>query len=611
MIDAEKALRIVRSSPLMAYDTETKGLKYTDDVCGYVITDPDVSLYVPVRHEAGGNILGVDEFEKELADAFRERNRHGGLTVGHNLSFDISRSYRHGIELNRQLEDTQVNEALINDIEPTGFSLDASAKRYSHRGVTVKLGSDLYVELANRFGGVPDRKQMANFWRLAGDNEYAVDYAVGDGVTTLQLRNAQQELLDEGVDGKSLRAVHALECKLIWILGKMKHRGLKIDAAYAEQVMTNLEKSIKEAKELLPIGLNVNSPKELEAMFRAAGFTDFAQTAQGKPSFKETWLERNELGNKVLDLRKLAKARDSFITPLVETHNYDGYVHPTLNQTRGDDGGAKGGRFSCSDPNLQAFPKRNKVIGKVVRPLVISEREFIGEADFSQQEPRLFAHYSEEPELVRGYNSIPPTDMHDLASKILDMPRDDAKRLGMGMLTTMQPKTLQAHMGGEESGWTLRMAEAAHRAFLTDAFPKIGDFQQMATKAFRQRGYIRTVLGRISYLDDRRFAYRGTSRVIQGTAGDHGKTTLVRAFEFTEAAGTIDILLPIHDSTVFQMDGGDKAMQDLKEMVRLMEDVQTPPFNFIVPIPMEVQIGRNWAEASYGAKIKTVSEWKV
>jgi DNA polymerase-1 len=538
------------------------------------------------------------EFEASLADAFRRRTRLGYRTVGHNLAFDLKLSARHSVYPDAPLEDTMINEGLIDDIAGS-FSLDSCSAR---RGVTAKLGDELYRELATRFGGLPDRKQMGNFWRLPGDLPVAVDYAVGDGVSTLELWAAQQPLLDE----LELRKVWKLECDLIPYLARMQRRGIKVDPAYAERVMVELEGSIDNAKRALSPGFNVRSPKELEALFRSSGVVDFAQTAGGKPSFTEKWLEGNDAGRAVLAVRRLEKARDSFITPLISTNNVQGRVHPVLNQSKSDEYGAIGGRLSCSEPNLQAFPKRNYVVGKLVRPLLIPDEqfEFMGEADFSQQEPRLFAHYSEDENLLRGYNGSPVIDIHSTASALLGMPRDHAKRLGLGILTGMQPKSLAGHMG-----YSVDDAARDHRRFLHDAFPGIEDFQQLAKRVFKSRGYVRTILGRIAKLDHPQYAYRAVSRIIQGSGADHTKTTLLRINQYAEAyPDEINILLTIHDSFIWQSSW--KADNPkLREMVRIMEDVQSPPFNFATPIPVEVILGRNWGEASYGEKAKKVEGW--
>ena len=142
----------------IAFDTETTGITIRDKICGYVITNNENSLYSPVRHEAGGNIPNAEEYEHALASAFKDRGRHGFRTIGHNVGFDLRICLRHGVVLYGPLEDSMINEAIISDIT-MGYSLEECCAR---RNVIAKKGSEVYAELARRFGGLPDRKQMKN-----------------------------------------------------------------------------------------------------------------------------------------------------------------------------------------------------------------------------------------------------------------------------------------------------------------------------------------------------------------------------------------------------------------------------------------------------------------
>ena len=589
LIDPQLALDIVRShyKPI-AFDTETTGLDVHAKICGYVITNEEYSIYVPVRHEGGGNIPNAEEFEHDLASAFRARSHLLFRTVGHNFGFDLRICLRHGIAITGTLEDTMINEAIISDINH-GYGLDDCCIR---RKVTPKRGDELYALLAQRFGGLPDRKQMGKFYRLEGDHPLVVDYATGDGISTLELWAAQQRILDDD----ELRKPWQLECDLLPYVARIHHRGLKIDAEYATQVGGEIEESIREKSKVFVPGFNARSPKAVEQLYRANGYADdqFAKTANGAFSFTETWLETNDIGNAILAVRRLEKARDSFIAPLVETHNINGRVHPVLNQSKSDDYGVAGVRFSCSEPNLQAFPKRNIDVGRLVRRLVIPDDGFIiEEADAKQQEPRLFTHYSGDVALVEGYRSG-TMDIHDRASQVLGLEREVAKRMGMGMLTMMSPPTLAGHMR-----WPLEQARDAHRRFLTDAFPAIKTFQDTAVHVFRRRGYVKTLLGRRAYLDDPRFAYRAVSRIIQNVGGEHLKMCLLRACKYEDAyPNDVQILLTIHDSLLWQRN----PSHDPKELIRNIEYV-AEELGLAVPIPFGLGSGNDWARASYGDKL--------
>jgi DNA polymerase-1 len=590
-INPELALRIVRESPLMAYDTETTGLGVTDTICGYVVTDKDNSIYVPVRHEGGGNVPDPGAFDAAIAAAFRDRARLGYHTVGHHLGFDLRASLRHGVAITGPCEDTMINESLTNDLT-VGYSLDECAPRW---GVQAKKGAELYQLLASRFGGLPDKKTMGKFHKLEGDHPLVVDYATGDGISTLQLREAQQSRIDE----MNLRKVWKLECDLLPYLARMHHRGVKIDMEYAVKVNADLAEAITEMGKKFTPGFNVRSPKEVEALYRANGYTDsmFNRTEKGAVSFTESWLETNEIGDAILSVRRLEKARDSFVAPLIDTNNVEGRVHAILNQSKSDDYGVAGARLSCSEPNLQAIPKRRIEIGRIVRRLVVPDTGMlIEEADAKQQEPRLFTHYSEDPALIHGYRTG-EFDIHDRSNEVLGLKdRERAKRLGMGMLTMMSARTLSIHMR-----CSYDEALVLHRMFLHDAFPKIKDFQDTAVSVYRNRGYVRSILGRVANCDSPKFGYRAVSRIIQNSGGDHIKTCMLRANQYEDAyPDKIQMLLSIHDSMIWQR----QPDFDNAEMVKVLENVPNEPdFKLVVPIPFEVGSGTDWARASYGSKL--------
>lgn len=601
-IDPELALMLVRESKVIAYDTETSGLVHGESfICGYVITDHSHSLYIPVRHEGGGNIPMVEDFERELNAAFQERGRLGLRTVGHHLGFDLRMSAWHGVWPQSPLEDTMINEGLIDD-RTIGYGLDDCCRRHQ---VTAKKGDELYRAIAEKFGGIPDRKQMANFWRMPGDQFEVVDYATGDGVSTLELWGSQNVLIDQ----EQLRVPWQLECDLLPYLARMHRRGIRVDADYAGRVEDDLKTQIKEASSVFSAGFNVRSPKEVEALYRANGFEDgdFDRTETGKVSFTESWLETNEIGGNILGVRRLEKARDSFIAPLAVTKNLNGRVHAVLNQSKSDEYGVAGSRLSCSDPNLQAFPKRNKQVGKVVRRLVIADDGMLlEEGDAMQQEPRFFTHYSEDEALLHGYNTDPSFSIHHRANDMMfdGKDYDKAKRMAMGILSMMYPKALAGHLR-----ISVKEASALRQRFLYDAFPAIGQLQKDIVSVFESRGYVRSILGRKARLETSKWAYKGVSRVIQNSGGDHIKTCILRACQYEDAyPDKVQILLSIHDSAMWQRDPGHSP----KELVRVMENVpHEPQFNLRLPIPFEVGSAVNWADASYGPKIKDKMGWQI
>lgn len=590
-IDPERALAIVHTSPLIAYDTETSGLTLKDKVVGHVITDRDASIYVPLHHEGGGNIPSGDSFEKSLAAAFAERGRRNFRTVGHNLGFDLRMAGRANIRPQYPLEDTMINEALIDDTT-SGYGLEICCDRYH---VTAKKGEELYRAIAARFGGLPDRKSMQHFWRMPGDDPTIVDYATGDGISTLELHEAQQKYLD----AEELRTVWELECRLLRHVADIHLTGMRIDMQYGEELIGDggiMDRAIAEALKRLPPGFNPNSSKDVEALYRANGYDDtsFMRTPGGKPSFTSYFLKTNEIGDAIMAVRKLRKAKGTYGEAMVREFNVNGRVHAVLQQSKTDEFGVAGARFSCTDPNLQSVPKRDPYIGKLVRKLVIPDDGMeLQEGDAKQQEPRLFAFFSEDERLLDGYRNG-TVDIHDIASAGLGIDRQNAKTLGLGILNLMQPKTLARHMR-----WDVPKAAHFHKAFL-DEFPRIRDFQNDAKAIFAATGYVKSILGRRARLEnnDKWLSYRGSNRVIQNSAGDHLKTCLLRACEYANAyPERIQMLMTIHDSIIWQRQIG----SDTSELIRVLEAVpDEPQFNLGLPIPFDVGTGMNWCDASYG-----------
>ncbi len=456
---AEAALRMVREAPELSFDTETSGVDWKRNFpIGWVICpNPKESLYIPTRHGGGGNLPdpnGTDHtpsdaeasytphsWEIELAKAFDDRNRIGvGPTIGHNLKFDAHFSANVGVMLGRNLVCTMNTQALINEYTRS-FSLDKMAKDYE---ITAKFGNELYDHIYNQFGGPAGRDAMGNYWRLSGSDPLAVEYAEGDGVTTIELYYKQLEKIEQ----QSLHQIYELECALIWTLFRVERRGIKIDEGYLDELIAGIEQQVKEAFEILPDGFNPRSPIQVKKYVEQFA-TDWPTTEKGNPSFTEKWLKTFDEGKHIIAVRQMSNLNNSFAGPLKETHVFNGRVHTSLNQNKSDDYGTISGRLSSSMPNLQQVPKHKKDLAKLIRKAFIpDEGMLICEGDYSQMEPRMFAHYSGEPSLIDGYNADPPRDVHSVVAEMFNADRNTtAKRMNMGMFTGMFPKAFAGHMG--------------------------------------------------------------------------------------------------------------------------------------------------------------------
>ena len=608
--DASKALQMVRDAETIVFDTETSGVDWRRNFpIGYVIgSDPNNIVYVPVRHGGGGNLpdpsvrppesstdsISVHQFEKDLAKAFQERRQHEDWrTIGHNVKFDCHAAANVGVMLGRGVECTQNNEAILDEFARS-YSLDGCAER---RGVPAKKGAELYDHIGRMFGVPGDRSAMGHYWRLPGNDDKAVEYAVGDGVTTWHLAMAQHKKIEE----EGLQYIHWLESQLIWTLFRIERRGIKVNTTYLERLIGQIDSKINEAKRSLPDNFNVRSPTDMKKYMQNLGRTDWPTTEKGNPSFTESWLKEFPEGQNIVTVRKWSNLNNSFVRPMLEEHTFNGRVHASINQLKADDYGTLAGRFSCSRPNLQQIPKRDKELAKMFRTAFEADEgmEF-WESDWSQAEPRLFAHYSQDQALLDGYNKNPPRDMHRIVADMMDVDRGvTAKRMNMGLLTGMQPKTFAQHMG-----WDVGTAQYYFNEW-SKLFPGISGFQAKAKDVMKSRGYVKTVLGRKCRMDSPRFAYRAVSRIIQGSQADAMKLVILRVDKMLESEGDeVQLLMSVHDSYEWQAPIGEYGQKVSSEIVRILEDVQSDPINLRIPFVCETDKGPNWAVATFGEGVE-------
>lgn len=608
-INPELALRRLAdpSTKTVVIDEETSGLNWRRCfTVGHVLTfgpAPDDTYYIPIRHGGGGNIVGgwtstdphVDfivphPFEIELKRIARERLDLRWIM--HNSQFDLKFLSRLGIDLIGPLEDTMVNAALLNEYQGS-YSLSACCQAMK---VQDKKGEQLYAHIRAGLGvGDEGPKTMAHFWRLAGDDPLAVDYATGDGTSTWQLWEAQRRLLH----AEELDKVHVVECRVIKVLHRMTWRGVRIDERQLERVHAWTKTRHEQAEQALPKNFNVRSGPQMLRLFTDSGAEGWPTTGKGNPSFTEKWLQTNDLGRKVVAVRKFSHLDQSFLTPLIERHIWKGRVHAEYNQTRSDDFGTITGRLSSSNPNLQQVPKRNKEMGSIFRSIFVpDEGKVWGSVDYSQCEPRLLAYYSQCKVLLDGYRAVPSVDAHAAVAKATGIDRERGKRINQTLLTGGGTKKIAAELG-------IVLAEA--QALMDDYFermPEIRELQRRAARRMEERSYVRSLLGRKARLDDRRYSYRAVNRLLQCGNADVIKLKMCEIDEeLAKWEGKYDchLLNNVHDSLDYQY-ARDEGAVALYEWAK-KQMVDFGPGGLIemdVPFEVDAGEGRSWSEATYG-----------
>lgn len=608
----EEVINRLQTAKEICLDVETSGLDWrSNHAVGHVLSfgpNPADSVYLPVRHSPGGNIEGcsvpatkdgwdgsIHPVEKWLIKALDRPH----LTVfGHNLAFDLKFYHRLGLKMEAKFDDTIINAALLNEYSPS-FTLSALCKT---AGVAQKK-TEIYDYLVVRFPELrtTPKQAMGSFWRLAGNDPQAVEYAEGDGTSTWQLRTEQLKQ----VGYQDLVKVWQVECRLIPVLARMTCRGVRIDEERLDAVGVEVDTRIEGARRALPDKFNSHAPTQVQKLMTDNGHLDWPLTPKKKPSFPEAWLVTNPIGQKIVDVRKLENLKASFLTPMKEQHLWRGRCHAEFNQLRGDKYGTITGRLSSSNPNLQQVNKRNRDIGYLHRSIFVPDEGMKwGTADWSQVEPTLLAYYSRCKVLLDGYRADPPIDAHlavamavnhlswpEMSAEEKKAARETGKRINQTLLTGGGKGVLVSRYGVSAAD-----VDKQWNAYF-NRMPEIKEFQRKAANRMRERGYVLTLLGRRCRMADK--DYIALNRLLQGGNADAIKLKMCEIDDYLRSEGQgCDMLTNVHDALDFQFKPENKDVYD--NCLRIMtsfgpEDV----LSLDVPVRVDHNEGTSWADATW------------
>jgi DNA polymerase I-like protein with 3'-5' exonuclease and polymerase domains len=587
----------------IVYDAETSGLDWKrNHIIGHVITfDNGVgSYYIPVRHAGGGNLEGCKP-ESDATGWDGERNwfedaivplLHNKTITFHNGAFDLKFLHRIGYTPQKgKVADTMIGAYLVNELRPK-LSLEACC---IDEGVQPKKGMQLYQRIAEYTDQPLDPKYpaklMGSLWQLPGDDPDVVDYSVGDGTSTYQLEQALSKKIREPYYTNqyreySLEKVARVEFDLMPVINEMMTTGVKIDMERFEELYESIATRYDEAMEKTG-DINVRSPKEMLAYFQRKGITEgWPLTPKGAPSFNEKWLKTTDAGQDIITVRKLRTLRDSFLNPMKERHILDGRLYPNFSQTRDENFGTKTGRLSAHDPNLQAQPgKRQGDLGKEFRTLYIPDNGFWVSADYETCEIVICAHYCKAKVWIEGFDR--GIKAHQSVSDAIGIPYQHAKTINLGLMTGMGRGAL-----AEDLGLPFEEANQVVNQYFA-GLPELKRFQYQSKRAFANRGFVSTLLGRRLRLEDHSKAYKAVNRLTQGGNADVIKERMIAMHDLSKELGNTRLILNVHDDISFETDTEDKMHQ----MLDCMRDMSSLGLS----LPMGVEYGRgpNWGVASF------------
>ena len=171
--------------------------------------------------------------------------------------------------------------------------------------------------------------------------------------------------------------------------------------------------------------INWNSPQQkAQALFldpKGEQLPVVNKTPKGAPSADAASLKRlaadgYEIPKLMLEYSGISTRNKMFLNRWGTDASYDGRLHPCFNLTN-----VVSGRTSCTNPNLQQVPRTLDIRSLFHAP----DGYCFFEADYSQLELRIAAHYANEPTMLRIYREN--GDIHTETAKLMTGGREPTK----------------------------------------------------------------------------------------------------------------------------------------------------------------------------------------
>lgn len=429
----------------------------------------------------------------------------------HNGKFDLRFLFKQGIMPPRIIDTFLAERVISTGINIHRKSLAACCKRYCKitlpkdvRGQIHKLGPHnerVIVYAAN------DVKYLEEIW----ENQY-LKLKELDLLKTIDLDNQFCEVL-----------AYTEYCGVKLDKQKWKDKSFK-DKAFLDQKLTELNNAVEELDlpEFLTsidlfnpkpsCGINWNSSDQVVPLFKKLGIETKVidkKTGEEKDSVESKIIApqstKHSIIKKYLDYQKAAKVvstyGESFFRHITEEtariHTNFTQIMNTGRLSSGKEGGKK-----QSDPgevNMQNIPRNHEHRSCFVP----EEGNVFVVADYSSQESRVLAEFSQEPRLVEFYLSG-EADLHSYATKIIYSDKyPEMKEMSLKEIKKNFPEERQLIKGFNfalayggsaitisiNTGLPLDIVEAAEAEYFK-AFPNLKAFFERVEKETIERGYI-------------------------------------------------------------------------------------------------------------------------
>ena len=529
--------------------------------------------------------IDVGTFVRPITALLHDANRP---KVIHDLKATLLAFLRVGLTLTGPYIDTMIADYLLNP------------NRRDHQLETIALEM-----LGERLGS-------GNQTTVEARSLFEVDHGSREQAAEAAAALAQLEpvLTERLIEQGSEKLFTEVEMPLVSVLVAIERNGFLLDVDGLHALSKELERELDRITERIA-GLaggefNINSPKQLATvLFEKLGLKPVRKTKTGYSTDEDTLTQlasQHELPSQILNCRSLSKLKSTYVDALPalirpETKR----LHTSLNQTV-----AATGRLSSTDPNLQNIPVKGEYGLRIREAFIASKGHELLCADYSQIEPRILAHLSQDPRLLEVFAK--GEDIHmATAMEIFSLPssqitkdmRRAAKTVVFGIVYGISAFGLSQNLG-------IPQAEAKkYIEKFFERFPAVRGLMDRNIADGKAKGYTTTIFGRrrpIPELQSNDPVQRGfgermaVNSPIQGTAADLIKIAMINVHQrLHEELPHTKMILQVHDELIFE--APEKDLDEAKGLVRHEMEAVGKQLGLSVPLKVELGVGKNWRVA--------------
>ncbi len=546
------------------------------DVQGIALSSENRTAFVP---------LDVHAYMRPITALFHETTR---LKAVHDLKLTLLAFHRIGVTLAGPYFDTMIADYLLNP------------NRRDHQLDTLALEL-----LGHRLGAqVKESSPPTSLFQVetASQEQTAERAAVIAKLVPLML----DRLRDQG----SLKLFQEVEMPLVPVLADIERNGFLLDVEglhnLSEELERDLDRMMETIARLAGGEFNINSPKQLATvLFEKLALKPLRKTKTGYSTDEDTLTQlaaQHELPAQILNYRSLSKLKSTYVDALPAlVHPETKRLHTSLNQTV-----AATGRLSSTEPNLQNIPVKGDYGLRIREAFIAPKGHELLCADYSQIEPRILAHLSQDPRLLAVFAK--EEDIHmATAMEIFSLPsnhitrdmRRAAKTVVFGIVYGISPFGLSQNLG-------VPQAEAKkYIETFFERFPAVRALMDRNIAEGREKGYTTTILGRrrpIPELQSNDPVQRGfgermaVNSPIQGSAADLIKVAMINVHKkLQEELPHVKMILQVHDELIFEVP--DHDLEEAKRLVKSEMEEVGKQLGLSVPLKVDLGVGKNWRVA--------------